>query len=101
MKKNELIRRIAQTSQQKINVVQEVFDATFDELRALLLEGESYSIERFVGFKPVIRRPRKGRNPLTGEEVVIPAMMRVKMVPSQAFKQDLKNQTKKFEQQQK
>lgn len=91
MTKSELIRRISKKTNTTLKQTQNVFDATFEELREILLEGESFSIERFIGFKTVVSKPRDGRNPLTGEIVPIPAVRRVRIVPSLAFKTELKN----------
>lgn len=90
MKKTDLVRKIAKRSGETIKTTQAVFDATFEELRELLLAGDSFAVERFAGFKTVINAPREARNPLTGEKVSVPAMRRLRVTPSLAFKKELK-----------
>lgn len=94
MKKLEIIKQIAKTTGQPIGVVQNIFDTSFEVLRDTLLSGESFVIERFMGFKPFISAPRIGRNPLTGETVSIPPTLRIKTKLALSLKNELKNAPK-------
>jgi integration host factor subunit alpha len=49
----------------------EIFDATFDELSAAILRGESVKLRSFGTFTLREKRQRMGRNPKTGVEAVI------------------------------
>ena len=93
MKKTELIRRIAKSSGYKQQIVNEILDVTFDELRQALLDGESFAIERFISFRPKLMGARMGRNPLTGEQVDIPPSLRLKTTVSAPFKKELQART--------
>ncbi|MEM1973514.1 MAG: HU family DNA-binding protein, partial [Thermoplasmata archaeon] len=44
----------------------------------------------FGTFSVTKRKPRKGRNPKTGEEVKIPATKSLKFTPGKAFKEAIK-----------
>lgn len=54
---------------QSLAIVKDVFGAVADALVA----GEDVQITNFGTFKPHTRAERKGRNPQTGEELLIPA----------------------------
>ncbi len=50
-----------------------VVDTVFDSIKEALVKGEKIEIRGFGNFKPKNRRPRKARNPKTGEKVDVPA----------------------------
>lgn len=54
---------------QSLAIVKDVFGAVSDALVA----GEDVQVTNFGTFKPHTRAERKGRNPQTGEELLIPA----------------------------
>lgn len=54
---------------QALAIVKDVFGAVADALVA----GEDVQVTNFGTFKPHTRAERKGRNPQTGEELLIPA----------------------------
>lgn len=54
---------------QSLAIVKDVFGAVADALVA----GEDVQVTNFGTFKPHTRAERKGRNPQTGEELLIPA----------------------------
>jgi integration host factor subunit beta len=49
-----------------------VVDTVFDSIKDALIRGEKIEIRGFGNFKPKNRRPRKARNPKTGEKVYVP-----------------------------
>src|SRR4030067_5558 len=49
-----------------------VVDTVFDSIKDALIRGEKIEIRGFGNFKPKNRRPRKARNPKTGEKVDVP-----------------------------
>jgi integration host factor subunit alpha len=63
----------------------EIFDATFEELAAALLRGESVKLRSFGVFSLREKRPRTGRNPKTGVEAVISARKVLTFHPSPAL----------------
>lgn len=63
----------------------EIFDATFDELAAALLRGESVKLRGFGTFSLREKRQRMGRNPKTSVEAVISARKVLTFHPSPAL----------------
>ena len=49
-----------------------VVDTVFDSIKDALIRGEKIEIRGFGNFKPKNRKPRKARNPKTGEKVDVP-----------------------------
>jgi len=49
-----------------------VVDTVFDSIKEALVSGEKIEIRGFGNFKPKNRKPRKARNPKTGEKVDVP-----------------------------
>ncbi|MEW6067249.1 MAG: HU family DNA-binding protein [Nitrospirota bacterium] len=73
MTKSVLIEKVAEkvdtlTTKQTEIVVETVFESIKDALA----RGEKVEIRGFGNFKLKNRRPRKARNPKTGEEVEVP-----------------------------
>lgn len=83
MKKAELVAKLVErveglTAEKASKTVNEMFDI----IAEALVEGDSYSQDKFGTFKIVDRAARKGRNPQTGEEITIDAKRAVKLVVS-------------------
>ena len=66
-----------------------IINATFDVIKASLRRGERVTLTNFGKFTSLPKRPRKGRNPKTGAEIVIPEHMLVKFKPSVAMKKTI------------
>jgi len=49
-----------------------VVDTVFESIKEALVRGEKIEIRGFGNFKPKNRKPRKARNPKTGEKVDVP-----------------------------
>ncbi|MFZ5906308.1 MAG: HU family DNA-binding protein [Nitrospirota bacterium] len=49
-----------------------VVETVFESIKEALVKGEKIEIRGFGNFKPKVRRPRKARNPKTGERVDVP-----------------------------
>jgi len=69
-------------------------EAALDALIATLIEamknGDSVTFTGFGSFKVTKRAARKGRNPRTGDEIVIPAGLAVKFTPGKSLKEAVK-----------
>ena len=73
MNKTDLINKVAElTSMTKKDAVQSV-EAVFNAISNALRAGEKVQLIGFGNFEVRERAARKGRNPQTGEEIVIPA----------------------------
>jgi DNA-binding protein HU-beta len=91
MKKAELVAKIIlelgkEDSVQVREEVSKMVNATFNVITDALKAGDSYNHDKFGTFKVVHRAARKGRNPKTGEEVMIPETAAPKFVVSKQLK---------------
>ena len=87
--KGEMVAALLEKLPKDINsraAAERIVNAVIDEIKTNVVEGNSV---RFVGlgsFDTVERAERNGRNPLTGESIVIPARRTPKFTASSAFK---------------
>lgn len=65
-------------------------DATIETIVDALKGGDSVVFTGFGSFKVAERAARKGRNPRSGEEIVIPATKVVKFTPGKMLKDAVK-----------
>ena len=86
MNKAEFVKAVAE----KAGIIKKdaamVIDAVLEVIEETLKKGEEIKIVGFGTFKVVTRKERKGRNPRTGEEIVIPAAKVVKFYPGAKLK---------------
>ena len=92
MNKNELIAAIqAMKPVVKLDVsktaVTTVVDAVFDAVTAALKKGEEVRLVGFGTFLVTKRAKTKGRNPRTGEEIMIPASKQPKFKAGKGLKE--------------
>ncbi len=73
MTKSELIDEVAHLSRLTRKQAEIVVDAVFDSVRETLRRGEKIELRGFGSFRLRQRTSRAGRNPKTGEGVVVPA----------------------------
>ena len=90
MTKHELITGIAEKVDCTKKDAVKYFDATIETITETLAKGEKISLVGFGTFEVIERAARTGRNPQTGEEIVIPASKAPKFKPGKALK-DLVN----------
>ena len=65
------------------------YDSLFGIIKTTLGKGDAVSITGFGSFKVVQRKARKGRNPRTGKEMMLPASKTAKFTPGKALKESL------------
>jgi DNA-binding protein HU-beta len=65
-------------------------DAVFDAITTTLGHGEEVAISGFGTFRIAKRAARKGRNPKTGEEIMIAASIKPKFRAGKALKDAVK-----------
>ena len=87
MNKKELARELAERTDLTQNKANAVIDELVSIIQEHLKNGETIRFVGFGTFKVVERKEKKGRNPQTGEEIIIPAKRVAKFVPGK----DLKN----------
>jgi integration host factor subunit alpha len=67
----------------------EVVEAIFEVIKRHLERGEKVKISGFGNFVVHTKRPRKGRNPQTGQEIVISGRRVLSFKPSQVLKKTI------------
>jgi nucleoid DNA-binding protein len=87
MTKADLVREIQQrhggfTNREALRAV----DALFDIVKKRLLEGERVHIIGFGTWEIVRRKPRRGRNPITGEDIQLPGRRSLVFRPARAVR---------------
>lgn len=87
MTKAELVEKIhAKAGLSSRAKAEEALDAVISCLRDALASGETVTLTNFGSFKVNTRAERKGRNPRTKEEIIIPASKVVKFTPGKPLK---------------
>ena len=71
--KQDLIAKVAETAELSKKQAALVVATVFDTIAESLANGEKVQLIGFGGFEVRERAERKGRNPQTGAEIVIPA----------------------------
>lgn len=74
----------ANTKDKKLGL--QMINYIFDSIKSEVATGKKVNISRFGSFDIIERPTRDGRNPSTGEPIVIDKHSVVKFKPSQAFK---------------
>ncbi len=69
-----------------------IFDVLLESIGTLLKEKGEVKLNRFGSFVSKEKAQRIGRNPKTGQEVVIPAHKSVSFKPAQALKAGIETQ---------
>lgn len=73
MRKQDLVRAVAESTGQSESASSKAVNAVFDAVESWLADGEEVTISGFGSFKVVERSSRQGRNPQTGEPMTIAA----------------------------
>ncbi len=86
MNKAELINDVAERMGDSKAKAGEALDAVFDAITAALKNGDEVRLPSFGVFAVAETASRTGRNPQTGEEMVVPAGKRARFRPGKALK---------------
>ncbi|HRY33455.1 MAG TPA: HU family DNA-binding protein [Bacteroidales bacterium] len=81
MNKKELTGLISADARISIKAARCALEAIIDIISKALKKGDRVTISGFGSFMVWKRPARKGRNPLTGKEIVVPAKKVVKFRP--------------------
>ncbi len=65
---------------------QRIVDIIFETIKNRLLAGDEVRIVGFGSLEVVTRRTRRGRNPVTGEEIQLPERRALVFRPSRSMK---------------
>ena len=89
MTKAEIVTRIYEKVGFSKKDATDVVEATFDIIKSCLERGEKVKISGFGNFVVNTKRPRKGRNPQTGDEIIIEGRKVLTFKASQIMKKSL------------
>src|SRR6266516_1476995 len=89
MTKAEIIARIYEKEGYSKKEDTAVVEATFDIIKGCCERGEKVKISGFGNFVVNTKRPRKGRNPQTGDEIIIVGRKVLTFKASQILKKSL------------
>ena len=88
MNKGDLINEVAKVVSTK-KEAQEAVDCVFSSIAGALKKGDTVTLVGFGSFKVAERKARKGRNPQTGEEIIITGRRVLTFKPSQVLKRTI------------
>jgi DNA-binding protein HU-beta len=90
MNKNELAVQMVKgssiTKTEALTVIDSIVDVVSDELK----KDGKLTLVGFGTFKTITKKKKKGRNPRTGEEIIIPKKRVVKFVAGKKLKELIK-----------
>ncbi len=89
MTKADMVKIICEKMGFALKESMEIVEWVFEILKETLEGGEKIKISGFGNFNIRAKRPRKGRNPKTGEEVVISGRKVVTFKPSLVMRKAL------------
>lgn len=73
MTKSVLIEKVAEKVEGlTVSQTEIVVDTVFDSIKKALISGDKIEVRGFGNFRLKTRKPRKARNPKTGESVDVP-----------------------------
>ncbi len=96
MTKADMVKIICEKMGWALKESTEIVEQVFDIMKETLESGEKIKISRFGNFNIRAKRPRKGRNPQTGREIVISGRKVVTFKPSTVLRRAV-NKTEKSE----
>jgi len=89
MTKADMVKIICEKMGWALKESTEIVEPVFDIMKETLEGGEKIKISGFGNFVVRQKRPRKGRNPKTGEEVIISGRKVVTFKPSNVLRKAL------------
>lgn len=84
MNKADMIEGVSKLTGSRVEA-QRIVDHLFQSMRDSLRRGEKVVVQGFGSFHVVTRKPKKGRNIRTGEEVLIPERAAIKFRKGKDF----------------
>lgn len=92
MNKAELIAAIAEKAGITKEQAQVAFAATFDTIADAMAKQDKVAVPGFGSFQGKVRAERKGRNPSTGKEIIIPQAIVANFKPATQLKELMNNE---------
>jgi integration host factor subunit alpha len=89
MTKADIVERIYERVGFSKKEAADVVESIFEVVKARLEAGEKVKVSGFGNFVINEKRPRKGRNPQTGDEIIITGRRVLTFKPSQVLKRTI------------
>jgi integration host factor subunit alpha len=89
MTKADIVERIYEKVGFSKKEASEIVESIFEIIKARLERGDKVKISGFGNFVVNLKRPRKGRNPQTGEEIIITGRKVLTFKASQVLKKTI------------
>jgi len=86
MTKKELIVKITKETELSQQAVSSVVESMIEQIRSLLSRGDRITLSGFGTFLTRDRAQMSGRNPQTGESIIIPAHRAIKFTAAKKLK---------------
>ncbi len=80
----EMVKETDMTKSEAVRVVDVMIETITDELKK---KDGKLTLVGFGTFKTIMKKKKKGRNPRTGEEIIIPKRKSVKFLPGKKLKE--------------
>ena len=84
MNKKDIARTLANMLSSK-KEAEEAVDKVFEEISSALKNGEKVVVTGFGSFNMFVTKTKKGRNPKTGESLLISPMKKIRFKQSKEF----------------
>ena len=85
--KKDIAEEIASTHDMSVAASKRVLDTALDTIVESVLEGKSVRIKGFGSFDSYMSQERMGRNPSSGEQILIPSKRRIRFKAGASFKE--------------
>jgi DNA-binding protein HU-beta len=86
LNKTQLIEIVSGKTETDIIKVKHIIDTFCETITSEVKQGSKVQLSGFGTFEPRVRKPKKGRNPQTGESIIIPERTVAFFKPSKEFK---------------
>ena len=90
MNKNELVDAVSSRTDLRKSEASKAVDAVFESIAAALKGGDDVRLVGFGTFSVASRAASEGRNPRTGEKIMIAASKQAKFKPGKVLRDSLK-----------
>lgn len=95
MNKADLINQVSAKVELTKTKTSEVIDAIVEAVKSSLNSGDKVTLVGFGTFQTAERKERKGRNPKSGAEILIPAKTVAKFKPGSSLQASVNGETAK------
>ena len=90
MTRSELIEKVSERVESlTVKQTEIIVDTVFDSIKDAMKKGHKIEIRGFGNFKLKDRKPRKARNPKTGESVDVPGKKAIRFKAGKALRESL------------